>query len=426
MGEALRGAAADRGGGRGAAARRLIARAARRAPALLLALALLALALLAATPRAVRPQEPGAIPATDVAAAVRLDAGRFTFLAYPPDVRLARSLLRGALARDTFPGLPRPADRAVVAIAPDAATFRAWTGQGAPEWGAAVAIPSLRRVVLRGGSEAASAGDPHVILRHELAHLALSEHLGSLPPRWFDEGYASYAAGEWGREQVLVANVALLYRRMPGLDSLDRSFRRGAREAEGAYALAHRAVAELAAMDPERGLTLFFRYWAEGGRLDPAVRAAYGITLDGFEERWRARTRRRYGVLALLGELSVGAGFALLVVLPVYLLRRQRDRQRWADLRRRDAIALATTGVRPEGWEAPAPEWDGELAAPATLETSEAPAAGPGGGGPAVLAHDPERRPEADRTAAPEPAGGAGAGRANGRNPSLDTDFGQA
>ena len=29
------------------------------------------------------------------------------------------------------------------------------------------------------------------VLRHELAHLALHEALGDLPPRWFDEGYAS-------------------------------------------------------------------------------------------------------------------------------------------------------------------------------------------------------------------------------------------
>ena len=334
---------------------------------------------------------------------MRVDGGRFTFVAYPSDERLARALLAGALARDSFPGLPRPRARAVVAIAPDAATFRAWTGTGAPEWGAAIAIPALQRIVLHGGLRAAEAGDPHVVLRHELAHLALHERLGSLPPRWFDEGYASYAAGEWGREQVLLANVALLYHRMPRLDSLDRSFTRGAREAEGAYALAHRAVAELAALDAERGLTLFFQYWAERGRLDPAVRAAYGITLDGFEAHWRARTRRRYGALALLGELSIGAGFALLVVLPLYVARRRRDRRRWEEIRRADALAVATGIVRPAGWEAPAPEWappgdGGDAAVVATLA-----AEGPEGAPEAVAAH-------------PE----------NARNPSLDTDFRQA
>src|SRR5690606_27522439 len=109
------------------------------------------------------------------------------------------------------------------------------------------------------------------------------------------------------------------------------------REAQGAYALSHRAVAELAALDPERGLSLFFEHWRETGRLDPAIRRAYGITLDGFEDRWRSRTRRRYGALALVGELTMGAGFALLVVLPLYVLRRRRDRERWAAIRLADA-----------------------------------------------------------------------------------------
>jgi hypothetical protein len=373
MGQALRGAAGDGGAGRHPAARRLTlaARAlALLAPALLAHALLAPLAPLAAAqppPPAARVAVPPAgerAPPPDPTAvtlprgAERLDAGRFTFVAYPADLPLARALLRDAAGRDSFPGLPRPTARALVAIAPDARRFRAWTGPSAPHWGVAVAFPALQRVVLRGGRDAAAAGDPAVVLRHELAHLALHEALGDLPPRWFDEGYASYAAGEWGRDELLTANLTLLYRRMPGLDSLDRSFRRGQGEAAGAYALAHRAVAELAALDPARGLTLFFRYWKEDGRLDPAVRRAYGITLDGFEERWQRRTRQRYGALALIGELTVGAGFALLVVLPLYVLRRRRDRRRWAELRAADARAAeAAAAAAAAGWaEAESPE----------------------------------------------------------------------
>lgn len=283
----------------------------------------------------------GAPPAAVGSVARRLDAGRFTILAYPSDLALARSLLAAAGAGDTFPGLPRPTQRVLIAIAPDDATFRHWIGPSAPDWGEAIAIPALNRIIMKGRWGAARAGDPRVVLRHELAHLALNEAMGELPPRWFDEGYASYAAGEWGRDEVLTANVALLFHRMPRLDSLDERFAHGAREAEGAYALAHRAVAELAAMDRERGLALFFRHWRESGRMDTGVRRAYGLTLDAFEERWQSRTRRRYGVLALIGELSLGAGFALLVILPLYVIRRQRDRLRWAELRRADEAALA-------------------------------------------------------------------------------------
>jgi hypothetical protein len=344
MGEALRRVAGDRGERRRAPARRLSAtrfipgRLRRRARALLLAAAL---APLAGAARLGAQDGAGALAATDAASAVRLDEGRFTVLAYPGDLTLARSLLAAAGADDTFPGLARPSRRVVIAVAPDERRFREWIGPSAPDWGEAIAIPALGRIVMKGRWGAARGGDPRVVLRHELAHLALNEAMGDLPPRWFDEGYASYAAGEWGRDEVLTANVALLFHRMPALDSLDGRFAHGASEAEGAYALAHRAVAELAAMDRERGLTLFFRHWRESGRMDTAVRRAYGLTLDAFQERWQSRTRRRYGMLALVGELSLGAGFALLVILPLYVIRRRRDRVKWAELRRADAVALA-------------------------------------------------------------------------------------
>ncbi|MCU0626881.1 MAG: hypothetical protein MUF21_10430, partial [Gemmatimonadaceae bacterium] len=139
--------------------------------------------------------------------ALRLDRGRFTIVHFPDDARLAASLADGAIARDSFPWLPRPRARVLVMIAPDARTFRRWLGPGVPEWGAAVAIPSQSRVVVQGRAAGSTAGDPRVMLRHELAHLALHEALGELPPRWFDEGYAQYAAGEVGGGGYLETNL---------------------------------------------------------------------------------------------------------------------------------------------------------------------------------------------------------------------------
>ena len=258
-------------------------------------------------------------------------------LAYPSDATLARSLLTRALASDTFPGLPRPRAAVTIALAPDDARFREWTGSGFPEWGAAAAFPSMMRIVMHGRRAGSDAGDPVVVLRHELAHLALAEALGDRPPRWFDEGYASYAAGEWGREEVLATSVALLVRGPFTFDALDDAFAGGATRATAAYALAHRAVAELAALDQERGLTLFFARWREGASMDVAVRGAYGITLDAFEDRWRSRTRRRYGGLALVADLTLVGGLIGAVVLPVYLARRKRERKRLETLRNNEA-----------------------------------------------------------------------------------------
>ena len=267
----------------------------------------------------------------------RLDSLRFTFVFAPADRPLARSLLSESVARDTFPGLERPRARVTVAVAPDARRFREWTGPGAPEWGAAMAFPQERRIVMQGRRASSLAGDPRGVLRHELAHLALHEALGGLAPRWFDEGYASWAAGESGRQEVLASNVALLLRGVPSLDDLDEGFVHGPSRAQQSYALAELAVSEIASLDTARGLALFFRYWKESASFDAALRRAYGLTEASFEERWRANTRRRFGALALVTDVSLGALALLLVLGPLWALRRQRDRERLDAMRAADA-----------------------------------------------------------------------------------------
>ncbi|HVX38725.1 MAG TPA: hypothetical protein VHB25_04050 [Gemmatimonadaceae bacterium] len=319
MGKALRGSAEDGRGGRGA-----VTRGARRLAALV------AFAIAAVTPHA----RVGAQAAPE-----RLDHGRFTVVFYPSDATLAHALVNDAARRDTFPGLPRPTERVLLAIAPDHRTFREWVGPGAPEWGAAITFPDSRRIVMEGRSLGAKAGDPRDVLRHELAHLALHEMLGDLPPRWFDEGYAAYAAHEWTREDALAANVALAVKGTPTFDELDAEFYEGSTTAENAYALAYRAVADLAQLDPVHGLSAFFAAWKREGDMNRAVRATYGITLAGFEQRWQAATRRRYGALAVVSDLSVAGLILVVLILPLYVLRRQRDRRRLAEMAAADEAA---------------------------------------------------------------------------------------
>lgn len=314
--------------------------AARRARAAMAAVAAFAAAFVVAFAAAfvAAPRAALAQPSASRSGALRLEAGRFTVLAFPGDSLLGRSMLTQALATDTFPGLPRPIARVTIEIAPDARRFRAWTGTGAPEWGAAIAFPEEQRLVLQGHRASSSAGDPRVSLRHELAHLALHETMGAIPPRWFDEGYASFAAGEWGRDEVLATNLALILRGLPSLDGLDSLFDGGETRAQQGYALAQRAVAELDALDPARGLSVFFAQWRETRSMDQAIRRAYGLTEDAFEKRWKSNTRTRFGGLALFANVTLGAVLMLVLIGPFWLLRRQRDRARLAAMRASDAL----------------------------------------------------------------------------------------
>ena len=287
-------------------------------------------ALIGTVSPAALPSQPSSPQGSDL---VRLVRGRFTIVSRPADAALARSMVEAAERNDTFPGLPRPREAVHIDVAGDAATFRALIGPAAPEWGVAVAFPRSRRIVMQGRYAGAEEGNPLEILRHEIAHLALHEALGDLPPRWFDEGYAAYSAQEWGREEMLATNFALVLRGIPSLDSLDHGFYSGAQRATGAYALAYTAVAELAALDRERGLALFFEHWRRTRSMDNAVRAAYGVTLARFETRWRSRTRRRYGALALVTDLAIVGTGVVSLLLPLQHLQRRRRKQRLAAMR---------------------------------------------------------------------------------------------
>ena len=269
----------------------------------------------------------------------RFAGGRFTVVAFPGDEALARSLLQHALATDTFPGIPRPVDSLLISIAPDRRTFREWLGSGAPEWGAAFAFPAERRIIMQGSGAGSEAGDPLRVLRHELSHLALHEYLGALPPRWFDEGYASYAASEWDRDQVIATNLVLALRGVPTLSALDSGFQAGASRADASYALAYRVVAELAELDPAKGLTLFMRYWKDSGDFELGIRRAYGMTQLQFERRFRDRTRRRYGGVALFADVTVASLLILFAVGPFYVIRRRRDKATLAAMLVADAEA---------------------------------------------------------------------------------------
>lgn len=278
-------------------------------------------------------------------APIRLDTGRVTVLHYPSEARLARTVIDLVINADSFPGIPRPQARILVALAPDARRFRDWVGPYAPEWGAAVAFPYSNRIIMQGTSAGSDAGNPVETFRHELAHLALHEAMGNLAPRWFDEGYASWAAREWSREDVLATNLGLVWRGMPTLEELDRRFEKGSSSAQEAYALAYRAVADLSALGGNRGLEPLLTEWKRQGSLERAIRLTYGITLSTFEEQWRSRTRRRYGVLALVSNLALAGALMGLLLLPLFLARRRRDKARLAALVAADAKADAAAAA---------------------------------------------------------------------------------
>ncbi|HEU5220030.1 MAG TPA: hypothetical protein VFU23_15320 [Gemmatimonadales bacterium] len=191
-------------------------------------------------------------------------------------------------------------------------------GRG-PTWGAGFALPEARTIVVR-----VDHGDPHRILQHELAHLALHQAIRVRVPLWFDEGYAAVAAGEWDRTELLQLNLTVARGAIPGFFELDRSLRASETTAQTAYALAASAVAMLARRHPDRSLSPLLTRLAAGEGFDAAVLATTGSRLSQFEVEWKKDVRSRYGLVVWV----MAGGFWLIVsgaVIWAYWIRRRRD-----------------------------------------------------------------------------------------------------
>ncbi len=256
-----------------------------------------------------------------------MQVGRVTAVAWPAQRAVAADLARVADRPAEWPGLgvrdPGPLRLIVV---PDAHLLDSLTAGRAPTWGAAIAVPGARTILLR-----ADEGDLVRTLRHELAHLALHEAVAVRVPLWFDEGYAGWAAGEWDRLGTLELNLAVVRGAVPTLTGLDGALRGSASSVDPAYALAVSAVAELARRNPTRTLTPLLRRLESGEDFDAAVLATTGLAVGRFEQEWQRSIRRRY---TLGNWLLAGGGWLIVALLVAWQVRRRRrtDRVRRAAL----------------------------------------------------------------------------------------------
>ena len=233
-------------------------------------------------------------------------------------------------------GLPDDFPRDVeVFIAPDGPSFDSLVGGRVPEWGAAVAIPDLGRIVIPREADRRTRGWTEArVLQHEWAHIGLHQYLPGLRvPRWFDEGYAEWASGGWSQAQGWRLRVAFALGQAPALDSLVLDWPRDRASAELAYLLSATAVEYLVGESGERGLRRFLETWRETESFPAALRRTYGVTPGQFEEDWKKYVRRRYGWLFVLSHSAVFWLTLTLALLVLVRIRRGRDREAMARLR---------------------------------------------------------------------------------------------
>lgn len=290
----------------------------------------------------------GLLPATSRGVAAQaepaaraLTADGVTVVYWPGHRELAERTLSAARSPLRLPGIPRDTvlTAGTIYLAPSAAVFDSLTGGRVPEWGAGVAIPALRWIVLPTyPAPGPAVRDPAVTLRHELAHLALHAYLPSPIPRWFDEGYATYTSGGWDQAAAWQIRLAFLLGRAPRLDSLTLDWPRGAEQARLAYLLSASAVQYLLEIGGEAGFAALLSTWREEGSFDAALRRVYGMTPGQFEQAWARVVRRRYGWLLAFSQVTVFWVVVSLLLIVLYGIRRRRKRERLAQLELHDRL----------------------------------------------------------------------------------------
>lgn len=263
-----------------------------------------------------------------------MPVGALTFVHWPGQQRAAEALARASDPLPSLPGLPADiiARRQVtIFLAPNRAVFDS-LAPGVPDWSGGITFPERDRIILPTFSPRAGGLPLPVVLRHELAHVALTRYLGSGVPRWFHEGYAQLASGSWGAKNAWTLRLNILVGRTPSLESLSLEFRSGRVAADQAYMLSYTAVEYLQRLGGPRGFARLLEAWKETGDPDLAIRGTYGLTLGQFERLWRRDVARRFGWLLVVTQTAVYWTALTILLLIMGYWKRRRDRRKLAAL----------------------------------------------------------------------------------------------
>lgn len=216
--------------------------------------------------------------------------------------------------------------------------FDSLVGEQFPDWGAAAAIPSANRIVVKSPDSFRLNRPLAELLRHEYAHLALAHRTATgSAPRWFDEGFAMVASMEWSWSHNLTMNLAAVTGNLLPLREISRVNRFGQGKARLAYAQSYLTVQYLFKVYGIDGVNLFLDEIGAGRSLDQALLAATGSNYDDFEREIHVYLQSKFNLIGLVADtMYFWLALAVIVVIGFFLsLRRRRQYyRRWEEAER--------------------------------------------------------------------------------------------
>jgi len=217
-----------------------------------------------------------------------------------------------------------------VVVASSERDFADLTDGMIPDWGAALAVPGERLIVVALNSPSKPLGESVV---HEVSHVLLGSMAEHPIPRWFDEGLAMYLAGEWTIYDSFRLARGSLGRGLLPLARIDNVLTFHQDEAWLAYSESFGAVSWLAEQFGREALGKIIRL-LPSMPFDEALFTVTGMAGHAFEETWLRRTRYRYALVGLADDVwlwSIVIPALFFLALGVRWWRNRSTVRRWRE-----------------------------------------------------------------------------------------------
>ena len=171
------------------------------------------------------------------------------------------------------------------------------------------------------------------ILKHELCHLLLHQHVDNVPiPRWFDEGIAQWTSNGvmdilHDQRDALLPKAAFSDRMIP-LGALNKGFPGNANALRLAYEESRSFIDYIISTHGKPGLLEILRLMKNGATLRKAVIQALGTPLYKIEEDWQSSLKQNIAWFAHLSyylyEILFALGGLMVVYAFIKVLRKKR------------------------------------------------------------------------------------------------------
>jgi len=257
----------------------------------------------------------------------------------PGDSVYADSVIR--ITSDRLAGLIGfiPDDTVFIYIVSDAERFDSLAGNQIPDWGAGVAIPFRRLIVIKSPLILPGEKSLGELVAHEYAHIALARRTRYKPaPRWFDEGLAMYVSAEWDWIDNLAMGKAAILGMTMRLREIERLNRYGSDQANVAYAESYLAFKLFLDLYGQSGIGLFLDNLASGANIETAFLYATGAGSAVFEHEFGIHLSGNYNVVAVLVSSDLLWALLALLIVVGFILNRLRRRSRMKKLEEYDRL----------------------------------------------------------------------------------------